>query len=326
MLFVPKSDFEIFDEDNYNEDMLLVEADLRNYRESGFFNSFDGKKIYYEYYKAVNSTATVVLVHGYTEFSEKYHELCYYFLNSGFNVFVYDQRGHGLSCRETDNMFINHINDFEDYSRDLGYYIDKIVEPHSDGLPIYIFSHSMGGAVTALYLATCNEKIKKAVLASPMIYPVCTPLPRYILRMLLKNEARKNGWDAKFRFSSEFDPDIKFEENKSDLSRARFLYNLELRKNNPNYQNSASSNRWNFEVLGVMDTIFKKCNRKTVKAEVYIINAACDQVVKPRPQRRLAKALKCKYDSIDGARHFLCTAKKDKFSEFFDMVISFYRS
>ena len=197
MLFVPQTDFEIFDEESYFDKMSGVESVLEGCCNKGYFTSFDGNNIYYEYYISENSKATIVLVHGYTEFSKKYHELCYYLLNSGFNVFLYDQRGHGLSCRITKNIYVNHVESFDDYVRDLECYINTVVEPRQNGLPMYIYSHSMGGAVAALYLAENSNKIEKAVLSSPMIYPVCMPLPKNFLRYMLTNEAKKNGWERK---------------------------------------------------------------------------------------------------------------------------------
>lgn len=324
MLFVPKKNFEIFDEDNYFEKMEEVQKELEPISNNGYFKSFDENEIYYEYYLVENSKASIVIVHGYSEFSKKYHELCYYFLNSGFNVFIYDHRGHGLSCREIDNIYINHVNNFNDYVLDLDQYITKIVEPNSPNVPIHIYSHSMGGAITALYLAGGTDKIEKAVLSSPMIYPFCPPLPRHVLRMLMVKECKKNGEDAKFKFCSEFNPDVKFEENKSDSSKARFQYNLDMRKANPRYQNSMSSNRWNYEILGVKKQIFKKCKKSTIKSELYIISASNDGVVKTKPQRKLAKQLGCKFTSIEGAKHSMCTTIKSKFSNYFDMLINFY--
>lgn len=324
MLFVPQTDFEIFDEESYFDKMAEVESILGGCCNSGHFTSFDGNNIYYEYYISENSKANIVLVHGYTEFSKKYHELCYYLLNSGFNVFLYDQRGHGLSCRTTENIYVNHVNEFDDYVRDLDCYIKTVVEPNLNELPVYIYSHSMGGAVAALYLAEYTHKIEKAILSSPMIYPVCAPLPSKILRYLITDEAKKSGWETKFRYSSDFNPDITFEENKSDLSRSRFQYNLELRKNEVLYQNSSSSNRWNYEILGVRDTIFKKCTSKTLKTSIYIISVADDQVVKEKPQRKLARKLKCKFDTIKNARHTMITSRKPGFAEYLKMLTDFY--
>ena len=324
MLFVPQADFEIFDEDTYFDKMSEVESVLGRCCNNGHFKSFDGNNIYYEYYIAENAKANIVLVHGYTEFSKKYHELCFYLLNSGFNVFLYDQRGHGLSCRTTENIYVNHVNKFDEYVCDLDCYIKTIVEPNQGGLPMYIYSHSMGGAVAALYLAGHTHNIEKAILSSPMIYPVCTPLPSKILRHMITGEAKKNGWETKFRFSSDFNPDITFEENKSDLSKSRFLYNIELRKNESMYQNSASSNRWNYEVLGVKDTIFKNCTPTTLKTKVYIISVADDKVVKEKPQKKLARKLKCKFDTIQNARHTMITAKKPELTEYLKMITDFY--
>ncbi len=324
MLFIPKESFEFFDEDQYFEKMATVESELEKIINSGYFKAFDGNEIYYEYYLVKDSKASIVIVQGYTEFAKKYHELCYYFLNSGYNVFIYDHRGHGFSCRETENICVNHINDFNDYVVDLKQYIDEIVQPCSKDVPMYIYSHSMGGAVSALYLAEDDGKIKKAILSSPMINPVSKPLPRKVLRVIMRNEGRKYGWKTKFRFSSEFNPDAKFEKSKYDSSKSRFVYNLNMRKAEPRYQNSMSSNRWNYEVLGVVDRVFKKCKKNSINAQVYIISALDDRVVKIGPQKRLAKRLGCKFCGIENANHSMCTSLKKDYERYFKLLVDFF--
>ena len=61
----------------------------------GRFASFDGVEIAYYYYLCENPIGSIVLVHGFTEFAMKYEEIMYYFLEAGYNCFIYDQRSHG---------------------------------------------------------------------------------------------------------------------------------------------------------------------------------------------------------------------------------------
>ena len=63
---------------------------------------------------------TVIIVHGFTESAEKYREFAYYLLNFGYDVVLYDQRGHGLSSRDVEDMQLTHIDKFETYVSDLG--------------------------------------------------------------------------------------------------------------------------------------------------------------------------------------------------------------
>lgn len=324
MLFTPSFKLNIIHESEFNDKMSTVDAELLKYEQNGYFKSFDNSNIYYEYYKAVDSKASIVIVHGYTEFSKKYHELCWYFLEMGFNVFIYDQRGHGKSQRQVENIRITHVNDFNDYVKDLSCYIDDIVIPNSDNKPVFIFSHSMGGAVAALYLSICGEKVQKAVLSAPMVYPVSgVHLPHKVLRALVSGEARKYGWEAKFKFSGEFNPDDKFEKS-SDLSENRFKYNMNTRIKHEEYQNSSSSNRWNFEVLGVVDKLLNRRTVKSILAKIVIISAGADTVVSVKHQKALAKLLKCDYIVLENAKHSLYTAKPEELYKYIKILIDFY--
>ena len=66
-------------------------------------------------------------------------------------MFLYDQRCHGLSERLTERVDLIHVDRFDDYVKDLEIYIDTIVAKNKGSNPLYIFSHSMGGTVTAMY-------------------------------------------------------------------------------------------------------------------------------------------------------------------------------
>ena len=49
-------------------------------RRDDYFCGYDGQKLHYAVFTPENPIKTVVVSHGYTESTEKYHELVYYFL------------------------------------------------------------------------------------------------------------------------------------------------------------------------------------------------------------------------------------------------------
>lgn len=323
MLFQPSGQFSVIRENVFENEMKSVEQKLEQFVHKGYFNSFDDAQIYYEYFLADKPNASVVFVHGYTEFCKKYYELVWYFLHMGYNVFLYDQRGHGFSHRDVEDFQVTHVNRFEDYSDDLECFVDKIVLSAQKDVPIYLYAHSMGGAVAAFYLAKTRNKIQKTVLSAPLIYPVCMSLPRRLLRFLIKNAAKKEGWDTRLRFSKDFNPDVLFE-NSGDLSEGRFMYNLKARIHEPKYQNSCSSNRWNYETLGVISKIFKKNIVENIHSDILIVSAEKDTIVEIKPQKKLANRLKCKYLCVKDAKHCLYTQKDDALQSFLDKIFAFY--
>lgn len=324
MLFKPDFVTEIIKESDYFEKMAQIEKTLAQYAVCGSFPSFDGCNIAYEYYLAENSRASVIIVHGFTEFSRKYREMCLYFLHMGFGVFIYDQRGHGLSGRNVSDPHLTHVDGFSDYVRDLDEFYDRIVTPNSNGKPIYLYSQSMGGAVSALYLAAHSDKIERAVLSSPMICPETRGMPRRILRSIVKSEAHRTGWNAKSKYAGEFSSEVKFDKT-GDLSQSRFEYNLNIRIGDIRYQNSSYSNRWIYEALSVQDILLKRSTAEKIKARVLIISAENDTIVRNRPQRIFASLLpNGQFVQIAGAKHNLYNGSEPILTEYVNIIMNFF--
>lgn len=324
MLYQPSGKLSLIDEENYENHMQNLVNELDTYCNKGFFESFDNAKIYYEYFLVENPKASIVMVHGYTEFLKKYYEIGSYFMNMGYNIFLYDQRGHGYSHRDVEDFQVTHVDKYEDYAYDLQCFMDKIVKPNSEGIPVNIYSHSMGGAVASLYLAQTGDKIEKTVLSAPLVYPVCIKIPGRVLRFLIKGDVKKNGWKARLKYSSDFKPNAK-SENSGDESEARFFYNLNMRINEPRYQNSCSSNRWNYETLGIRYKLLNKKTTGKMNSKILLISAENDNSVKVKPQQKLAKLLGCEYVMIKGARHCLFTRKNENLETYIRKLVDFYK-
>ena len=74
-------------EENYMEQMSqVVRPILKKYRKTGYYKSFDGTKIFYEGYEQPQEKAAVVIAHGFCEFTKKFEEVIFYFLQEGYSV------------------------------------------------------------------------------------------------------------------------------------------------------------------------------------------------------------------------------------------------
>ena len=185
MLFKSSNKYSIIKDEEYASKIVDITNELNNYATRGYFTSFDNTKMYYEFFKVANPLASIVIVHGYTEFTKKYYELSWYLMNMGYNIFLYDVRGHGYSHRYNDDMELTHVDKYEDYVLDLDSYINKIVVPNSNKIPLFLFGHSMGGTIAQMYISGCENAIEKTILSAPMIYPYTPPLPKFIIKKLL---------------------------------------------------------------------------------------------------------------------------------------------
>jgi len=111
---------------------------------------------------------TVVILHGRTEFIEKYFETVEDLTRRGFAVAAFDWRGQGGSDRLLKDRRKGHVDDFYHYVRDLDAVMHGVVLPDCPP-PYTILAHSTGGAVALLYAHKARTQIDRMVLCAPFL-------------------------------------------------------------------------------------------------------------------------------------------------------------
>lgn len=322
MRYIPSYQLNIIDEENFATEISAVEDKLGKIINSGSFTAFDGVNIYYEYFLAENSRGNVVIVHGLSEFTKKFYEIIYYTLNQGYNVFIYDQRCHGLSGRLTDERDLLHVDSFSDYVKDLNYFIDEVVLKTEDK-PVYLFAHSMGGAIAALYLAEQKDKVKRAVLSAPMFEPIVKNVPTVIAREGVRVGRVIFGGKRKFFLSEEFNPETKYH-HCYGLSEARFRKNMELRCGNEMYQSTPMSFGWVSGSLTVGKKVLSRRVAGKIKTPILIISASEDKMVNNKMQEKfLNKCINCEFKSIEYATHSILSSDEIILSQVLNLTFDF---
>ena len=323
MKFIPDYSLNIISEEDFSQKIAEIEAQLEKIKITGSYKAFDGIDIAYECFLSEGSKASVVIVHGLSEFTKKFYEFIYYCLNHGLNVFIYDQRCHGLSGRLTDRIDLLHVDSFQDYVDDLSKFIDDIVLKMTDK-PLYLYSHSMGGAVSALYLAKHTDKIKKAVFSAPMFEPVVDSVPSPIARVGVFVGKLFYGSKAKFLLTSEFDPDVQYESAYCS-SKARFEHNMKMRRENPNYQSTPMTFGWVYNSLVVYREIFKKGVIDKIKTPILLFSAEKDVTVKNAPQYKFAQRCNCcELISVKDATHALLASEAETLTQLMEQTLNFF--
>lgn len=266
-------------ENTYEEDMLgTVEPYLAAHGSDGFFDSFDGREIHYEKYLCENAKASVVISHGFTESAEKFREMSFYFLNMGYNVFAIDHRGHGRSFRYVTDPNLVHVRSFDEFVDDLHTFVNKVVKPASGELPLYLYSHSMGGAVAVQYLQIHPKVFSKAVLSAPMISPRTAGLPHFVTGAMT-GAFIAFGKENKMVVSyKNFNPKRTYE-NSHDTSKARFDYYHAKRVKDPALQTSSPSNRWVNEAVKVTKKNLDPIRCKKITCPVLLCQPETDTSV-----------------------------------------------
>ncbi len=322
MYYKPSFNPKILSEQNFNKEFSAIEETLKNCVNKGVLESFDGLKLEYEYYLCENATASVVILHGLTEFKRKYYELCAFLLDMGLNVFIYDQRGHGKSGRESNDDSVVHVSSFDAYVKDLECVIQNLVEKNAS-LPIYLFSHSMGGSIAALYMQKHPEKIAKSAFCAPMLCPKMRNIPRFFMRWVLKFDAKRKGLDAPFLASRDFDANVTLNHS-SDISRARFKMNMETRVSDKCYQGSKITNGWLIEATLIQKRLLSKKTSK-IGTECLLFVAECDDVVKTKPQLKFNKRLQNSTIMVfPDAKHNLLNGSEYTIYEIYEAIKVFF--
>lgn len=272
----------LFGEDNFQEKMNTIVAErLKNDFTEAYIQSFDQTKLHVTYAVHPQEKASIVISHGFCEFFAKYHEMAYYFYEMGYSVFFLEYRGHGLSDRKVTDFSLVYVKDFDEYVEDLHCFMEQIVMKNSKTKHYYLFAHSMGGAIGALFLEKYPSCFQKAVLSSPMMemnfgqFPGCLVVPTLALARLCK-------WDEKYAPGQHgFDGVAQFATS-GTLSKARYDYAFHFREQNQEYQTYAACYAWTHAAYKATKKLRKNIGK--IEAQVLLLQAGQDTVVKSKGQ------------------------------------------
>ena len=312
----------LVDEKNYAAEMQNeIEPYLEKIRTEGNFSSFDGKNIHYEAHTIENAKGNVVIVHGFTEFAEKFREMAYYFVKNGYNTFALDNRGHGHSYRMKGSIETVRLNKFSDYIEDLDVFVNKIVKQHNN-LPMYVFSHSMGGGIAARYIQVHNSTFEKAILSSPMICAQ-TGAPIPLSKVIMKTVSSLGLRNVSVPGMCKFKPNATYE-NSSDTCKERFEYFLTKRRNNECYRTAGPSFGWVNEALKLTDDLLDDNNCRNITSKVLIFQPESDNRVISSYQNTFADKINdAQIVYIKGSKHEIFGTTNDVMQEYLDKIFDF---
>ncbi len=318
------TDIHPIDEENYAETMqTVIEPALAAIRKDGYMTFEGGRKLHYEYYLRPDAKGSIAISHGFTESAEKFREMDYYFLEAGYNVFAMDHRGHGFSSREVTDSRVAHVRHFSDYIGDYNAFVENVVKPHSGDLPLYLFSHSMGGAVAALYIQQYPDVFDKAILSSPMISPKTAGFPHWVTSVMAKAFILIGKRQNLVFTESDFNPDATYERS-NDTSKARFDYYYDKRRNTPEYQTVGASYDWINESLKIIPIMLDPANCAKVKAKVLLLQPAIDDVVEMGPQEEFVSKIDgARLEKIPASKHEIYLSVNEGMEPYLQTIFSF---
>ena len=315
----------IVPEDNYAEVMDNdVLPYLKERREDRKLTVKDGKALHVVRYTASpgDRLGTVLILHGFTETTEKYRELAYYLLNFGYDVVIFDQRGHGLSSRDVEDMQLTHIDKFETYVADLEDVIAS--ELPQSRKPCYLYAHSMGGAVAALYLEkNSDQPFEKAVLSSPMIAPERGGFPLWVSKAMA-GAFIAFGQKKKRLFLSKAPEGRESAEEAASNSVPRFEYYQDVKQSAPEYSNNGPSYAWTMESLKVTKKLLKKGQPEKIRIPVLLFVADGDTTVVKDDIVQIAERIPCgKLERVADCRHEIYYGPNCVLEDYIPRIIEF---
>jgi len=105
----------------------------------------------------------ILIAHGLGEHSGRYGNLISYLLPKGFALYGIDQPGHGKSPGTP-----GFAASIEQLLAPLTAMTDRLLREHPD-VPLFVFSHSMGGLLTLRVLLDQSPPLQGAILSSPSL-------------------------------------------------------------------------------------------------------------------------------------------------------------
>ncbi len=130
-----------------------------------FFIGRDSIKLYYEAYIPEKVEATLIIVHGLSEYIASYDTFRTFLTDRNIAVYGFDARGHGNSPG-----IRAHVNCWSEHTEDLHCFVD-LVQKEQKG-KIVMFAHSMGTTIATNYLMEYQEKLDGLILCGTTIKPV----------------------------------------------------------------------------------------------------------------------------------------------------------
>ncbi len=152
---------------------------------TGTFSTADGTELFTRHWECAEPRARMLIIHGVGEHSGRWEHVGSYFAAVGFDVYSYDQRGHG---RTSDGPV-----DVESFDR----FLDDI-EAQLAGLeaPVVVYGHSMGGLICVAYAESDRPQPDLYVVSAPALaasVPAVLRLAATVLSKVTPSLALKNS-------------------------------------------------------------------------------------------------------------------------------------
>ena len=311
--------------ERYAETMNEIVLPAINARRSDETVAGDGgRPIFTSRFDAEDAVGTVVIVHGFTENADKFSELIHSLLTRRYSVLAYDHRGHGRSWRAPGlaEHSVTHVDDFDEYVRDL----EIIVKTRLSAMPKpwFLFGHSMGGAVSLLFLERHSGVFERAAMCAPMVAPNLSGLPVGLARAMCAGAAKLGKSKQRIFASRPYSGPEDFAASAAS-GKERFDWYDALKAATPAFQNNGPTYGWTGQALRASQMLLEPGAVERVQTPVRIYTAEHDGSVMPEPQKAFTARLKDGQRTlVKGARHEIYRSPDDVLFPWWHEILDYF--
>ncbi|MGX5832590.1 alpha/beta fold hydrolase [Aeromonas piscicola] len=279
----------------------------REHAVEGEFKGKDGVTIRYAALRQAKVDRAILIVNGRVESYLKYQELAWDLWRQGYSLYLIDHRGQGLSDRLLDDQEKGYVDQFDDYVLDLKQFHDQVIVADQPA-KLFLLAHSMGGAISALYLERWPDDIKAAVLSSPMMGINLGGLPKWLAQGLAASIDTVGSWlgEPPYGPGQGSYQSHEFAENGLSHSKPRYQAFRQLYEQRPQIKLGGVTAHWIREGIAAGDSAIAAADR--IKTPLLLLQAGEDSVVDNVAQDAFCARARCEGGKplrIEGAWHEL---------------------
>lgn len=245
-----------------------------------------------------------VLLHGQTEFIEKYGEVIDELRGRGFSVATFDWRGQGASTRALPDPLKCHVGNFREYDEDLATFFEQVIKPMNAAPPL-LLAHSMGAHIALRTMHDRPRAFSAAVLSAPMLAVSTRGQPAWVasaatlaMNAIGQSRAWVMGMAAR-------DPlKLRFEDNLVTSDRRRWSDAQALVARNPELRLAGPTWGWLKAANESMARVLSPGYAEAITTPVLICGAGKDRIVLTPVEAAFAKRLpRGRYIAFEDSEH-----------------------
>lgn len=249
------------------------------------------------------SKGTVIILHGRTDCIEKYYETVDELRQRGFGVLTFDWRGQGGSDRLLRDPRKGHIENFDQYLVDFETVLTEIALPDCKP-PHYVLGHSTGSLVALLAAPALANRIRRMVLASPLLALNRLPIKQSRLQSVLGALTFLGLGRSYMARDRSISNQKTFISNNLTSDTARFERNRTIVESREDLSISLPTISWVFAACRAMARVNSPGFSNAISIPTLLIAAGNDPVVDPTAIEHFGRNMRTgAFLTISGAKH-----------------------